>query len=141
MPSQKFAGVAVDHQCQRGPAITTCPDPAEVRGPALVGRGGDRRHGLNTGPHADRPLANLPSLDLEDPLHRVFVEAQKPSHGPVTEGRFLLDHGLDRLREAGIDLGRCFGLNRPGFTGGQNSRRIARYGTDIKEEDLEALFA
>jgi hypothetical protein len=27
------------------------------------------------------------------------------------------------------------GLNRPGFTGGQNSRRIARYGTDIKEED------
>jgi type IV secretion system protein VirB5 len=22
-------------------------------------------------------------------------------------------------------------LNRPGFTGGQNSRRIARYGTDI----------
>lgn len=32
------------------------------------------------------------------------------------------------------------GLNRPGFTGGQNSRRIARYGTDIKEEDLEAVF-
>ena len=32
-------------------------------------------------------------------------------------------------------------LNRPGFTGGQNSRRIARYGTDAKEEDLEAVFA
>jgi hypothetical protein len=31
-------------------------------------------------------------------------------------------------------------MNRPGFTGGQNSRRIARYGTDIKEEDLEAVF-
>ena len=31
-------------------------------------------------------------------------------------------------------------LNCPGFTGGQNSRRIARYGTDIKEEDLEAVF-
>jgi hypothetical protein len=30
--------------------------------------------------------------------------------------------------------------NRPGFAGGQNSRRIARYGTDIKEEDLEVLF-
>jgi hypothetical protein len=30
--------------------------------------------------------------------------------------------------------------NRPGSTGGQNSRRIARYGTDIKEEDLEAVF-
>lgn len=32
------------------------------------------------------------------------------------------------------------GVNRPGFTGGQNSRRIARYGTDIKEEDIEAVF-
>ena len=31
-------------------------------------------------------------------------------------------------------------LNRPGFTGGQNSRRIAHYGTDTKEEDLEAVF-
>lgn len=31
-------------------------------------------------------------------------------------------------------------MNRPGFTGGQNSRRIARYGTDIKEEDVEAVF-
>jgi drug/metabolite transporter (DMT)-like permease len=31
-------------------------------------------------------------------------------------------------------------MNRPGFTGGQNSRRIARYGTDTKEEDHEAVF-
>ena len=32
------------------------------------------------------------------------------------------------------------GLNRPGFTGGQNSRRVAHYGTCTKEEDLEAVF-
>ncbi|XOY55465.1 MAG: hypothetical protein ACMUJK_11980 [Rhodobacterales bacterium] len=31
-------------------------------------------------------------------------------------------------------------LNRPGFTGGQNSRRIAHYGTDTQQEDLEAVF-
>jgi hypothetical protein len=31
-------------------------------------------------------------------------------------------------------------VNRPVFTGGQNSRRIARYGTCTKEEDLEAVF-
>ena len=31
-------------------------------------------------------------------------------------------------------------LNRPGFAGGQNSRRIARYGTDTKEEDHETVF-
>jgi hypothetical protein len=30
-------------------------------------------------------------------------------------------------------------VNRPGFTGGQNSRRIACYGTESKE-DLEAVF-
>jgi hypothetical protein len=33
-----------------------------------------------------------------------------------------------------------YALNRPIFTGGQNSRRIARYGTCIKEEDFEAIF-
>ncbi len=32
------------------------------------------------------------------------------------------------------------GLNRPGFTGGQNSRRIARDGADIKEEAPEAVI-
>jgi hypothetical protein len=31
-------------------------------------------------------------------------------------------------------------VNRPGFTGGQNSRRISRYGTDIKEENRKAVF-
>jgi len=36
---------------------------------------------------------------------------------------------------------RTSSVNRPGFTGGQNSRRIARYGTCTKEEDLEAVFA
>lgn len=35
---------------------------------------------------------------------------------------------------------RAVEMNRPGFTGGQNSRRVARYGTYIKEEDLEAVF-
>ena len=47
----------------------------------------------------------------------------------------------------GGDLGQQSGqhggvayVNRPGFTGGQNSRRIAHYGTDIKEENLEAIF-
>jgi DNA modification methylase len=33
---------------------------------------------------------------------------------------------------------RC--LNRPGFTGGQHSRGIARFGTCTKVEDREAVF-
>ena len=31
-------------------------------------------------------------------------------------------------------------MNLPGFTGGQDSRRIARYGTCTKEEDFEAIL-
>ena len=33
-----------------------------------------------------------------------------------------------------------FSMNRPGFTGGQNSRRIAHHGTDTQQEDFEAVF-
>jgi hypothetical protein len=36
-------------------------------------------------------------------------------------------------------VGNLRALNRPGFTGGQNSRRIAHYGTDTKEKDREAV--
>ena len=52
----------------------------------------------------------------------------------------------DRLRGIGLLLtivglpAMVLQLNRPGFTGGQNSRRIAHHGTDIKEENLEAVF-
>jgi hypothetical protein len=52
-------------------------------------------------------------------------------HGGPHSGR-LID--LDRNAQV------LFRVNRPGFTGGQNSRRIARYGTDIKEEYREAVF-
>ena len=40
---------------------------------------------------------------------------------------------VEFLRDYGV-------VNRPVFTGGQNSRRIAHYGTCTKEEDLEAVF-
>jgi hypothetical protein len=43
------------------------------------------------------------------------------------------------LAEALADPNAAAKMNRPGFTGGQNSWRIARYGTDT-EEDREAVF-
>lgn len=49
--------------------------------------------------------------------------------------RILL--AIDDITEA-ADQGRD--LNRPGFSGGQNSRRIAHYGTVTQQEDLEAVF-
>jgi hypothetical protein len=36
---------------------------------------------------ADGSLANLPALDLEDPLHRVFVELPQALHGSITKRR------------------------------------------------------
>jgi hypothetical protein len=85
-------------------------------------------HRLDAGPHADRALADLPALDLEDALHRVLVEAQKPGHGAIAEGWLLFDHGLDRLGEAGIDLWRGLGwfvIDRPS--------RHAKPGTELRQ--------
>jgi hypothetical protein len=51
-------------------------------------------------------------------------------------------HGIEWSLISGkgpIIIGQDRYLNRPGFTGGQNSRRIARYGTESKE-DLKAVF-
>lgn len=57
---------------------------------------------MDAGPHADGPLPDLPALEPKDSLHRVLVEAQKPGHGAIAEGGFLLDHRLDGLGEAWI---------------------------------------
>lgn len=85
MPAQKLTGMAIDYQSQGGPAIAPRPDPAEIRRPAFVRCSGHGWHRFDAWPHADRTLANLPALDLEDSLNRVFVEAQKPGHGAIAE--------------------------------------------------------
>ena len=109
MPARQFADEAVDDQRQRGPAVLSCPDPTHVRRPALIRPGRDRRDCLDPRTHADRTPANLPSLELKYPLDRVLVEPQEPGHGPVTERRFLLDHRLDGLGKARINLRNGFG--------------------------------
>lgn len=43
MPAQQFARMTVDHQRQRGPAITSRPDPAQICGPTCS-------RGCNTDP-------------------------------------------------------------------------------------------
>jgi hypothetical protein len=53
---------------------------------------------------------------------------------------FLIMASLTVLTGRLVDRGLGGEMNRPGFTGGQNSRRIARYGTEIKEENREAVF-
>lgn len=78
MPAQQLARVTVDHQRQRGPAILAGPDSCQVGRPPLIGRCSDGGHRLDPRSHTNRALANLPALELEDPLHRVFVEAEQP---------------------------------------------------------------
>ncbi len=74
-------------------------DPAEVCCPSLVARGSNRWHSHDPGPHADWAFANLPALDTKDPLHRVLVETKKLGDRSETEGRLLLNHGLDRYSD------------------------------------------
>jgi len=134
MPARQFAGVAVDDQRQRGPAVLSCPDPTHVRRPALIRPGRDRRDCLDPRTHADRTPANLPSLELKYPLDRVLVEPQEPGHGPVTERRFLLDHRLDGLGKARINLRNGFGgpvINRPA--------RHAKPGAKPGQRNLDAF--
>ena len=94
-------------------------------------------------------------------LHRLLIEAMTPEQRMRLDELVTVPDGgrqspLDRLRDgpyiqSGREISRALArleeirrltndLNRPGFTGGQNSRRIARYGTDTKEEDHEAVF-
>ena len=104
MPAQKLAGVAVDHKGQCGPAVAARPDPTQVGRPAFVRCGRHGGHRLDAGAHADRAFANLPAFDLEDALHGVLVKTQKPGNRAVAEGWLLLDHGLDWIGKARIDL-------------------------------------
>ncbi|CAM8624888.1 hypothetical protein MCEMIE11_00275 [Burkholderiales bacterium] len=83
MPAQEPSGVAVDHQCQGHPAISTCPDAAKIGRPALIRRDRHRRKCFYSRPIADRALLHLPTRDLEDPLNGVLVHVQKAGHGSV----------------------------------------------------------
>src|SRR5690606_24807683 len=55
------------------------------------------------------PLADLPALELENPLYRVLVHAKQRSHRAVTKRGLGLDHRLDRCGQLGVDLCRCLG--------------------------------
>ena len=78
MPAQKLTGVTVNDEGQSCPAVAPRPDTAKVGGLAFVWCVRDRGHRFDARSHANRALTQLPALDLEDALHGVLVEAQKP---------------------------------------------------------------
>src|SRR3546814_8898126 len=88
----------------------------DLRGPALIGRHGHRGQCLDSWPLANRTLAHLPTLDLEDPLNGVLVHVQQPCHRAIAKRRLFLDQRLDWPRQVRVDLGRRLGwlvVNRP----------------------------
>ena len=61
-----------------------------------------------------------------------------PVTSETTQGAAMVFRVRERLigqRTQAINV-----LNRRGFTGAQNTRRIAPFGTDTEEEDCEAVF-
>jgi hypothetical protein len=109
VPSEQFPGVAIDHQGQRSPVVPATPNPAHIRGTALIWSRGNRRQRLNPRPESNRSFTNLPAHDLEHALDGVLVHVQQVRYGAIPEGRVLLDHGLDRLDELGLHLGIALG--------------------------------
>ena len=71
----------------------------------------------------------------------IALQIPDDADGPeVIVAAQMQDFLRDCLRRPVRMVVRNRSLNCPGFTGGQNSRRIARYGTCTKEEDREAVF-
>src|SRR5690625_2557064 len=99
--------MAIDDKRQGGPAITACPYAAQIRGPTSVGYCSHRRQGLNPWPEANSALSDLPALELEDTLHRIFIKTKQPGHCPVAKGWILLNHGLDGLGKSFLYLRHC----------------------------------
>ena len=93
-PAEQFAAAAVSNECQDSPAVSTSPDTAHIRGPALVRPLGHRDSGLDPWPETDGSLAHLPALELENSLYGVLVHAEQVRDGAVTERRVLFDHLL-----------------------------------------------
>ena len=96
----------------------------------------------------DEDTEKLPYISNEDIASwtgKMLKEAPEPAD---KEGRVFqrddvlfnkLRPYLAKVYHADFDGISSGELNRPGFTGGQNSRRIAHHGTESKE-DLEAVF-
>lgn len=59
MPAEQFAAAAVDHQGQGCPTIPARPNPAQVRGPALIRPLGDRGQRLDPGAKAEHMTPSL----------------------------------------------------------------------------------
>ena len=85
MSAQQFSRVTVDHQRERGPAIATGPDSAEIRRPAHIGGRRDGRHGLHTWAKPHRAFLHLPAAELKHALDGVLVEAQQMRDGAIAE--------------------------------------------------------
>ena len=92
-----------------------------------------------------RRVATAQGVDEQDDWAKWYVETEgkEPNYSELlgqvastpAERRAIL-HSYIEPNEEDREQGR---MNRPGFTGGQNSRRIAHHGTESKE-DLKAVF-
>ncbi len=80
-------------------------------------------------------VANFLTVGMDTTISPFFIVMNRDAFDGLSA-----EHKAAVLK-VGQEISVIGNLNRPGFTGGQNSWRIARYGTDIKEEDLEAVFA
>lgn len=95
MPCRCATGASREARACRSRLLETAKStrpcrPKSGRGqrPALIQGRGDRRQRQDAGPHVDGAFTDLAGLQLEDPLHRVLVEAQQEGQRAVAEEGF-----------------------------------------------------
>ncbi len=72
LPAEQLSRVTVNHEGEGLPSITGRPDAAQIRCPAFVRRCCHRWQLFDAGSMPDGSFANLPALELADPLHRTL---------------------------------------------------------------------
>ena len=107
---------------QGQPNILPAPDPAKFCRPAFIGPRGNRGERLYPEPEGNRTFAELPALELKDPLNPGLVDARQDGHRPISERRSFLKNRPDRLNKGGLQ-----------------TRRVARLAIECPTRDIQPL--
>ncbi len=99
--------------------------------------------GRRSGRDAEPAAPSFGLLNRTSGVRGLAVDAREPGHGPIAEGRLLLDHFPDRLGEPRIDLRRGFqrlAEDRAPGNAGPRAELGDRHGAALVQEALQDAY-